>query len=286
MGFRIQRRVFGLGDGGRVMNIWGLVLVGGIMTGPSGVRGEEIRRVEAKLIEQHQFDGKGRAGQGVALSEKHYFTSNGKTICRFDPEWKLLEVKTIELEGVNHLGAIDYHDGYLWGGFLHGPEGGKHDPKLNRAVIAKIRARDLAIVQTWDITADVTWIDPVCFDGGHLWVGDMSDLGIHRYRISSGELVRDGIFRYPKAMSFSQGVRIVGRKLYTIHTFGEMDGLFEFDIPQKLTEAVQQPTRVWDIQETLMHLEGFDFVPGQGNQIWHAQGGQVDRYVLEGLDSD
>ena len=182
------------------------------------------------------------------------------------------------MEGVNHLGAIHYHDGYIWGGFLHGPEGGQHDPRLDRAIVAKIRAKDLRVVQTWDLTEHVTWIDPVCFDGTHLWVGDMSDLGIHRYRLVEGKLVRDGVFRYLKAMSFSQGVRIVGKKLYTIHTFGSMDGLFEFDIPAELTSSVNQPTRVWDIQETRMHLEGFDFVPGQPKGIWHAQGSQVDLY--------
>jgi hypothetical protein len=32
-----------------------------------------------------------------------------------------------------------------------------------------------------------------------------------------------------------------------------------------------------------MHLEGFDFVPGSADQIWHAQGQQVDRWQLDGL---
>jgi len=244
----------------------------------------EVPRPKARLIEQHKLGGKGAASQGLALSKEYYYSSNSTTICRFDTDWKLLEQKTIRLEGVNHLGAIHYHDGYIWGGFLHGPEAGKHDPRLDRAIVAKIRAKDLRVVQTWDLTEHVTWIDPVCFDGRHLWVGDMSDLGIHRYRLVDGKLVRDGVFRYPKAMSFSQGIRIVGRKLYSIHTFGSMDGLFEFDIPAELTSTVNQPIRVWDIQETRMHLEGFDFVPGRPNRIWHAQGDQVDQYVLEGLD--
>ena len=52
----------------------------------------------------------------------------------------------------------------------------------------------------------------------------------------------------------------------------------------KLTDAVNRPTRVWPIRESRMHLEGFAFVPGRPNQIWHAQGEQVDRYELEGLD--
>ena len=72
------------------------------------------------------------------------------------------------------MGAIDYHDGHIWAGFLnHGLINGKHDPKLNRSVIAKIRAKDLKVIKTWDITDDVKWIDPVCFDGQHLWVGDL-----------------------------------------------------------------------------------------------------------------
>ena len=83
-----------------------------------------------------------------------------------------------------------------------------HDAKLNRSIIAKIRASNLEIIQTWDITSDGTRIDPVCMDGKHLWVGNVSDLGIHRYRIEGGKIVRDGIFRYPKAMSFSQGLHI------------------------------------------------------------------------------
>ncbi len=33
----------------------------------------------------------------------------------------MLEEKPIRIDGVNHLGAIDYHDGFLWAGLLHGP---------------------------------------------------------------------------------------------------------------------------------------------------------------------
>ena len=236
----------------------------------------------ARLVEQHKL-GKGAATQGLALTKDHYYSATHLSIYRYDTAWKLLDEKRILIAGVNHLGAIDHHDGFLWAGLLHGPVNGKSDPKLNRSIIAKIRASDLAVVKTWDITKDVTWIDPVCFDGEHLWVGDLSDLGIHRYRIDGDRLMRDGIFRYPKAMHFSQGIRVVGRKLYTIHTFGSMDGLFEFDLPEKLTDVVNQPTRVWPIQESRMHLEGFDFVPGQPNQLWHAQGEQVDRYELGGI---
>ncbi len=84
-------------------------------------------------------------------------------------------------------------------------------------------------------------------------------------------------------MHFSQGIRIVGSKLYTIHTFGTMDGLFEFDIPAKLSDTISQPTRVWPIRENKMHLEGFAFIPGQPNRLWEAQGKQVDLYELKGL---
>jgi len=234
------------------------------------------------LLEQRRLQ-KGAANQGLALAPTHYFTSTSRSIYRYDTNWKLLQEKPIRIEGVNHVGAIDYHDGFVWAGLLHGPVNGKHDPTLNRSVIAKLRASDLSIVKTWDITGDVTWIDPVCFDGKHLWVGDLSDLGIHRYRFEGNRMVRDGIFRYPAAMHFSQGIRIVGRKLYSIHTFGSMDGLFEFDLPEKLGTAVQQPTRVWAIAENRMHLEGFDFAPGKPNQIWHSQGNQVDRYELSGI---
>ena len=241
-----------------------------------------VPKAESKLVEQRQFD-KGSAGQGLALTKRHYFSATSRTICRFDTNWKFIEEKTIKIEGVNHLGAIHYHDGYIWVGLLHGPVGDKYDKKLDRSIIAKIGAADLKVVKTWDITKDLTWIDPVCFDGTYLWVGDLSDLGIHRYKFIDDKLVRDGVLRYPGAMHFSQGVRIVGNKLYTIHTFGSMDGLFEFKIPNPLTDKVIQPTRVWEIKETRMHLEGFDFLPGHGNQIWHAQGSQVDRYELMGL---
>ncbi len=236
------------------------------------------------LLEQRKLAG-GAATQGLALGKTHNFASNARTICRFDKNWKLIEQKTIRIDGVNHFGAIDYHDGFLWAGLLHGPEGGKYDKTLDRGKVAKIRASDLSVVQTWDITKDLTWIDPVCFDGTHLWIGDLRDLGIHRYRFDGDRIVRDGVFRYPGGMHFSQGVRIVGGKLYSIHTFGSMDGLFEFDLPKTLDATVRQPTRVWEIAETRMHLEGFDFVPGHPDQVWHSQGQQVDRYRLDGIDA-
>ena len=239
-----------------------------------------VSEAGAELLEELRLDD-GSAGQGVACSAEHYFASNSRSICRFDPEWNLLEEKPIRIDGVNHLGALDYHDGFLWVGLLNGPEGGKYDEANDRAVVAKIRAKDLAVVQTWDITDDLTWIDPVCFDGEQLWIGDLRDLGIHRYRIDGDRLVRTGTLRYPKPMHFSQGIRVVGHRLYSIHTFGAMKGLFEFELPDELSEAVQQPLRVWRIQESTMHLEGFDFVPGRPDEIWHAQGAQVDRYRLQ-----
>ena len=249
---------------------------------PSPKPANDVHKAESRLVEKHTLQG-GAATQGLALGKKHYFTSTASSIFRYDTHWKLLEEKTIQIDGVNHIGAIDYHDGFLWAGLLHGPENGKHDPKLDRSIIAKIRASDLKVVKTWDISQDVTWIDPVCFDGNHLWVGDLSDLGIHRYKIDGDKLTRVGILRYPKPMHFSQGIRVVGKKLYTIHTFGNMDGLFQFDLPERLTDDILQPTRVWPIVESRSHLEGFDFIPGHPSQIWHAQGKQVDRYELSDL---
>ena len=236
---------------------------------------QSLRLAESKLVEQRQLSA-GAATQGLALADDYYYSADTNSVYRYNKNWELLEEKSIRIEGVNHLGAIHYHEGVLWGGLLNGPTG-------DLAIIVKIRARDLQVVQTWDITGDVTWIDPVCFDGKHLWVGDLSDLGIHRYHLVDGELVRDGVFRYPGEMHFSQGIRVVGNRLYTIHTFGSMDGLYEFVIPDKLTSKVNQPIRFWMIEETRMHLEGFDFVPDHPDHIWHAQGGQVDRYQLSDI---
>ncbi len=245
----------------------------------SRLKHPQLATPHSVLLEQHSL-AKGAALQGMALTAKHYFTSTSHTIYRYDNKWKLLGEKSIKIDGVNHIGAIHHHGGFVWAGLLHGPVGNNYDPKLDRSKIAKIRASDLTVVKTWDITKDVNWIDPVCFDGHHLWVGDLRDLGLHRYRIEGDLMVRDGIFRYPAAMHFSQGLRIVGDKLYTIHTFGSMDGLFEFNLPRTLNDTLQQPIRVWEITESRMHLEGFDFVPGHPGQIWHAQGTLVDRYQL------
>lgn len=243
----------------------------------------DVKKSHSQLLEQRSLKS-GRANQGIALAPDAYYSSTAGVIYRFNIDWELQQKESINIEGVNHLGAIDYHDGYLWAGLLHGPEGGEHDPKKNRSVIAKIDAEDLTVVKTWDITRDVTWIDPVCFDGQSLYVGDLSDLGIHRYDIQDDELVRTGIFRYPRSLHFSQGIRVRDGKLYSIHTFGDADGLFEFKLPEKWTDEIQQPTRAWKIIEPVIHCEGFDFIPGQPDQIWHAQDKQVDRYQLLELE--
>lgn len=236
----------------------------------------------ARLVEQRLLRD-GSATQGLALTAQHYYTSTSTSIFRYDTNWKPLGGRQIRIDGVNHIGAIDHHEGFLWIGLLHGPENGKHDPKLDRSIVAKLQESNLKVVNTWDISHEVTWIDPVCFDGEHLWVGDLSDLGIHRYQIADDKLIRTGILRYPKAMHFSQGIRVVGDKLYSMHTFGEMDGLFEFDLPKRLNNDIRRPSRVWPIVESTSHLEGFDFIPGRPSQIWHAQGAQVDRYELMDL---
>lgn len=226
----------------------------------------------------HELEGAGRATQGVALGDTHYFGADNREdigrLHRFDTGWGYLESAEFELPGVNHIGAISFHDGFLWAGFLNakGPR---------KSVVAKIRAKDLSVAATYDITADVTWIDPVCFDGAHVWVGDMSDMGIHRYRIEGERLVRDGVLRYPAPLHFSQGIQIRGDRLYSMHTFGDWDGLMEFDISGLDGEETRSPLRAWKVPETRMHLEGFDFVPGKKGEIWHAQGTVVERLRLE-----
>lgn len=253
-----------------------------------GEAGEQQERsvptATSALLEQHRLKS-GVVRQGLALADKFYFGATATTLYRFDTKWQLITSRDITIDGVNHMGAIDYHEPFLWAGFLnHGKTDGKYDPKLNRSKIAKIDAEKLEVLQTWDITEDCKWIDPVSFDGKYLWVGEMNNQGLHRYRLEGDELVRSGILRYPAAMSFSQGLRVRENRIYSIHTFGSMDGLFEFEIPEQLTEEVIQPLRVWPVQETAMHLEGFDFIPGSKNEIWHAQGSQVDRYRLDRLN--
>lgn len=265
-----------------------IVVCFGEPTAECGEAGEQQERTvptaKSALLEQQRLKS-GHAGQGLALAEKFYFGATATTLYRFDTKWQLIDFREITIEGVNHMGAIDYHKPFIWAGFLnHGKTDGEYDPSLNRSIIAKIDAEKLEVLQTWDITEDCKWIDPVSFDGKYLWVGEMNNLGIHRYRLEGDELVRAGVLRYPEAMSFSQGLRVRENRIYSIHTFGSMDGLFEFEIPERLTEEVVQPVQVWPVQETVMHLEGFDFIPGTKNEIWHAQSSQVDRYRLQSLN--
>ena len=155
-----------------------LVLATTLVAGPVEQR--------SRLVETRELDG-GSASQGLALSEDYYYGSTSKTICRFDTNWKFVNKRTIVVDGVNHVGAIHYHAGFLWAGLLHGPVGGKHDSRLDGSIIAKIRSSDLEIVETWNISRDITWVDPVYFDGGHLWVGDLLlQLG-DRVRVVSAE---------------------------------------------------------------------------------------------------
>ena len=81
-------------------------------------------------------------------------------------------------------------------------------------------------------------------------------------------------------MSQDTDIRVRNECLYSIHTFGTMDGLYEFPIAALRTEAINQPLRFWPIAESTMHLEGFDFVPDKEDEIWHAQGSQIDRWKL------
>ena len=223
---------------------------------------------------------KGMATQGLASSDEHFFASNAGSIVRYSRQWKFIEEKKIRLPGVNHIGAIDCHHGFLWAGFLNGPENGEFDAANNKALVAKIDAATLEVVGTWDLTAELNWIDPVCFDGTYLWVGDSSDLGIHRYMFKGEHLVHTGTLRYPAEMHFSQGIRIKDNRLFSIHTFGTMDGLFEFNIPKQLPTTPVSPVKVWRIPELFSHAEGFTFVPGTDDQIWHAQYRYVERIRL------
>ena len=245
--------------------------------------GEPPEEMPTNLVETHYFSrsGGGSASQGIALGENYYYGSNSTSICRFDKNWNFIETVPIAIEGVNHLGAIDYSGGYIWGGFLNAPDG-------DCGIVAKIRPSDLTVVQTWDLTTEMTWIDPVCFGGEHLWVGDLSHgAAIYRYLLTGDDqLVYEGKVTYPGELSFSQGIRIVDNRLYSIHTFGSMEGLYEFILPEILTEEdFISPARTWGVQRTGGHLEGFAFLPGHPEQIWEslANGDHVDRYILGGI---
>ena len=241
---------------------------------------DPIEKKKCTLLGKHLLPEGKQAVQGLAVGTKHCFAATnggGKGLLhRFTHDWKFVDSTSIPLEGVDHIGAISHHQESIWGGWLT-------SKGTRKSVVTELRASDLKIVRQFDITGDVTWIDPVFFDGTHVWVGDLSDLGIHRYEIKGDKLVRDAIFRYPKAMHFSQGLVIRDKRLYTIHTFGEMDGLYEFELEKLTTEKENKPQRRWAIAESTMHLEGFDFVPGTRDQVWHSQGQQVDRWQLDGL---
>ena len=56
--------------------------------------------------------------------------------------------------------------------------------------------------------------------------------------------------------------------------------MFAFRIATLKPDVVNVPERVWPITESTMHLEGFDFVPGRPEEIFEAQGSQVDRWRL------
>lgn len=232
-------------------------------------------------VSVHTFSDAGSATQGVAITPEHYFGSDNKgevgVIHRFDRRWNFIESREVALPGVNHMGALSYHGGHLWTGFLNskGPR---------KALVARIDAASLSVVATYDITADVTWIDPVCFDGKRVWVGDMSDLGIHAYRLQGEKLEREGILRYPRALHFSQGIQVRGSRLYSMHTFGDWEGLAEFDISGFQGDQSIAPRRMWAVPETLIHHEGFDFVSGRPGVIWHAQGKAVEELTLSNFE--
>ncbi len=86
-----------------------------------------VKEEEARLVEQHSLL-EGRAIQGLALADQEYYSANADNICRFDPQWNLLERKKIledpRLKGrVDHLGAIDVHDGVIWWALLNSKGG-------------------------------------------------------------------------------------------------------------------------------------------------------------------
>ena len=56
------------------------------------------------LREQGSLGG-GAATQGLALGKTHNFASNARTICRFDKNWKLIEQKTIRIDGMINVEA-------------------------------------------------------------------------------------------------------------------------------------------------------------------------------------
>tara|TARA_B100000953_G_C17713721_1_gene323040 strand:+ start:89 stop:430 length:342 start_codon:yes stop_codon:yes gene_type:complete len=91
----------------------------------------EPKKEVANLLKQQPLKS-GAATQGLALGRKFYYGANATTLCRFDKNWKLIEQKPITIKGANHLGAIYYRDGFIWGGFLnHVQVNGKSAPTQN-----------------------------------------------------------------------------------------------------------------------------------------------------------
>jgi len=215
------------------------------------------------LLEQRQLT-QGLAEQELTTAQ-NYLGATPTTLYRFHIDLNLQTSQQIEIPSADHMGAIDSSNGCIWTGFL-GTRGSK------TSIVARNDATILQTHRSWDISARCDWMDTVMFDGTYLWVGEFNHLGFHCHRLDEkDDLIPDGILRYPSAMSFAQGLRILGDKLYTIHAFDSMDGLFEFGISDSLTEIIQQRTRVWPIQENVLHLEGFEFIAGTQDEIWRAQ---------------
>ncbi len=287
----------------------------------------------------------GYFGQGVAVNpgiHRQYFGATSRNVTRFNGSWRHAETDaeirnngnptpiladiqqgtahTMAIPEVTHFGAIDYHDGYLWVGLLEPVVVG--DPSSGRqAAIAKIDAATFELVQVWDLLQEANrlglpgflmrGVDPVDFDGNHLWVGTSN--GIFRFTVVAEP---DGSQRFSEVAAFNfhpqhvgepgsgqdqllypQGLRAVGDRLYvsfpslgaSSDTRSAMAGLYEFAIPshlQGLTGPPMLPLRIWHLpQQSGRHLEGFDFVPGREDEIYLSQsnGRLLERLRLEGL---
>ncbi len=284
------------------------------------------------------------ANQGIAVDQENgrYFGATANKITRFDTDWShpqtdamirdngnavpvLTDIQqgtatTIAVPQVDHFGAIDYRDGYLWVGLLESRTADLNSGR--QSAIAKIDARTLELRQVWNLADEAIrlslpeftfrGIDPVAFDGTHLWVG--SSNGIFRFTLSGTdgdqELAAVAVVNYhpqylgePEggndAILISQGIRVVGDRLYAVFpsfagvpfAHSPATGLYEFAIPRDgdgWNSSPRLPTRVWHLpQENGQHLEGFDFVPGTTDEIYltYSGGRTVDRLRLAGLDA-
>ncbi|MCB2057840.1 MAG: hypothetical protein KDE30_07995, partial [Novosphingobium sp.] len=118
--------------------------------------GERVASTPVERVQLMELQGEGSASQGVALGRESYYGADNRgetpVIHRFDANWSYLESQEFSLPGVNHIGALSLQGNFLWAGFLNakGPR---------KSIVAKIRASDLSVVNTYDITSDVTWID-------------------------------------------------------------------------------------------------------------------------------